>query len=330
MRDWMGRSYTFDIADPSQPIRTFRTRKPCHFIFEIESWVGLLKAMKDAGDQQSFETPTFSVGNETWSMIIYPGGHKRRGGTDHISLYLKRHHSTVARGRSINVSIKFFILDQPSGQYLVIEDLGERHFDARGTEWGIPQVLRINDFEKTTNGFLVSDQVTFGAEVFITSDEPTFSKLSQVKIISKRVFNKISFGLNFNPTTPDPIDSATFPTTLDGDLYTWKLQLFREGFGSSTGTHWSLFLVLVNTDRLSNGRSMLVSFELSLLSKNNGMYYDTKKEMNWLTGSKVSLGFPDFIQGSDVFTSPNNFNGGNTLDVKVQFNSIFLLNDMDG
>ncbi|XP_010686526.2 uncharacterized protein LOC104900727 [Beta vulgaris subsp. vulgaris] len=329
MKEWKGRNYDFDFTDPSKPVRTFRSRRPCHFIFEIESYDELVASLKKA-NKFSFETPEFSTGNEKWTMCFYPEGNVAKGGKGYISMYVKRQKNSAGRNKEINVAIKFFILDQTSGEYLVIEDLGEKHFDVRGKEWGIAQALEFKHFKNPDNGFYVDNSCTIGAEISITSTEPHYSKMSHVTTISRSTFNIIKLG-PFDNNTPEPVDSnITFVTSFDGEPYTWKLQLYREGYGSGNGTHFSLYLVLVDNDKLSNGNTMLVNFELSLLNKYTGAYANEKPLIDWFTHSKVSSGFPEFIKGNEVFSSTNRFFEGGSLDVKVHFNSIFIINDAEG
>ena len=55
------------------------------------------------------------------ALRIYPNGNKARGGDQHVSLYLTRKKDPVNRPSEVTVTIKFFIQDQLSGEYLVIE-----------------------------------------------------------------------------------------------------------------------------------------------------------------------------------------------------------------
>lgn len=52
--------------------------------------------------------------------------------------------------------------------------------------------------------------------------------------------------------------------------------------------------------------------------------------IDWFTHSKVSSGFPEFIKGNELFSSTNRFFEGGSLDVKVHFNSIFIIDDAEG
>ncbi|XP_021840449.2 uncharacterized protein [Spinacia oleracea] len=164
-----------------------------------------------------FETPEFSAGGDKWTMCFYPNGNEARGGTGFVSLYLRRQKTPGSRSKEASVAMKFFVLEQNSDEYLVIEDLGEKQFDIRGKEWGIPQILEINYFNESDNGFVVDNTCTFGAEIFITSSEPSFSKTSLVKTISKRLF-ELSITLDSSAT--DNIDSIPFVTKFDGETYT--------------------------------------------------------------------------------------------------------------
>ncbi|XP_021740556.1 uncharacterized protein LOC110706883 [Chenopodium quinoa] len=324
MKEWKGRNYSFEFTDPSKPVRTFRTRRPCHFIFEIDNYKQLVESMEIA-NLKYFETPDFTVGDEKWSMCIYPNGNKERQGSDYVSLYLKRLKS-AGRSKEANASMKFFILEQNSDEYLVIEDLGEKHFDVRGRKWGIAQAIALDDFTDKDNGFLVDNTCTFGAEVFITSAEPSYSKMSLVNSISKNVFE---IGIKFDIES-DYYDSTTFTATLDGNTYTWKLRLYLTGHSEGTDSHVSLYLILVDINKLSNGRSMLVNFQLSLKNKSTGSYsYSMPAALDWYHTKKDSSGYSKFIEREAFFNSTTKYDYLQTANVKVQFKSVFILNDVD-
>lgn len=102
--------------------------------------------------------------------------------------------------------------------------MGEKHFDVRGRKWGIAQAIALDDFTDKDNGFLVDNTCTFGAEVFITSAEPSYSKMSLVNSISKNVFE---IGIKFDIES-DYYDSTTFTATLDGNTYTWCVAIFSK------------------------------------------------------------------------------------------------------
>ncbi|XP_057538385.1 uncharacterized protein LOC130815888 [Amaranthus tricolor] len=318
---WKGRNYNFDIADPSKPVLTFRSRKPSHFIFEIDSYDKLESALT-AANLDVFETPQFAAGGVEWALRIYPNGNKARGGDQHVSLYLTRKKDPVNRPSEVTVTIKFFIQDQLSGEYLVIEDLGERSFDVRDAEWGIPKAIKTDDFKLPSNGFLVNHKCTFGAEVYITSGEPKYSQISVVKNIPKRIYD-VTFDLT--PPRSEPLESETFTTRFDGEDYTWKLVLYRDGYEEGSSTHHSLYMKLLDKNKLSGGKSMLVNFNLRILNNVKGDYeHGRNAVLDWYNYNKDTAGYPTFMPSGYLFSRRYKYVEDNNASVQVTFNSVFL------
>ncbi|CAO2842826.1 unnamed protein product [Amaranthus hypochondriacus] len=317
---WKGRNYNFDIVDPTQPVVTFRSRKPSHFIFEIESYAEIKKALLDA-NLDVFETPQFSVGGVDWALRIYPNG-KSKVGEQHVSLYLTRKKDPANRPSEVTVTIKFFIQDQISGEYLVIEDLGERSFDVRAREWGIPKVIKTEDFNKESNGFIFEDRCTFGAEVYITSGEPKYSNISVVKNIPKRIYY-VRFDLPLPRS--ETMESDIFTTKFDGEDYKWRLVLYRDGYEAGSSTHHSLYMKLLDKNNLSGGKSMLVNFNLRILNNATGAYeFGTTAVLDWYNYDKDSAGYPTFMSRGRLFSPVHGYVQDNNAYVEVTFNSVFL------
>lgn len=109
--------------------------------------------------------------------------------------------------------------------YYTCTDLGEKNFDVRAKECGLPNALKIDEFTDEKNGFIVDDTCTFGVEVSVTSGEPKYTKLAIVKTIARRSFD-VSFNLLAAASSPDqPLDSSQFVSTFDGVTYTWCVLL---------------------------------------------------------------------------------------------------------
>ncbi|GAB4859486.1 hypothetical protein Ancab_010953 [Ancistrocladus abbreviatus] len=170
--------YTFEVTNPV--MRSIRDQEPSDFIFEIESFLALLKSCATT-KRDRIEWPVFTAGDHKWVMVIYPNGNREDNGAGHISLYLR-----LFDGYSVNASFKFFILDQERETYVTIHDGKKRKFDAGHLEWGISQALPVAAFNNARNGLLVNGSCTFGAEVYVIKNTATFASLSS--LVEKQTF----------------------------------------------------------------------------------------------------------------------------------------------
>ncbi|KAJ4840908.1 hypothetical protein Tsubulata_001101 [Turnera subulata] len=69
----------------------------------------------------------------------------------------------------VNVNVKFFVLDQIPGQYLIIPDaIGEeKRFDWMKIEWCFPNLLSHDTLNDPSKGYLVNDCCVFGVGVSV-------------------------------------------------------------------------------------------------------------------------------------------------------------------
>lgn len=128
--------------------------------------------------------------------MIYPNGHVKRGGADHVSIYLAlAEKSMLASGWQIQVNFKMFVFDFNKDQYYTVEgmyilisistsilirrsilitklliflvddDRAWRFQDFK-SEWGFDKLLSVADLD-TSKGYLSEDDTCiFGVEVF--------------------------------------------------------------------------------------------------------------------------------------------------------------------
>ncbi|MBA0579665.1 hypothetical protein Gorai_021914, partial [Gossypium raimondii] len=159
--------------------RITRDVPPAHYIFSIESFSLLV----DTGVEK-YESHAFDVQNYKWRLSLYPNGNKKSNGEGFISLYLQIEDTQYfPRTWEVNVNFRFFILDQIRDKYLTIEESDgviKRYYQMK-TEWGIAQLLSLDHFNETSNGYLVDDCCSFGVEVFVIKQTGKLERLSMMK-----------------------------------------------------------------------------------------------------------------------------------------------------
>ncbi|KAJ4831028.1 hypothetical protein Tsubulata_045902 [Turnera subulata] len=139
----------------------FRKVPPADYLLKIESFSSLLESGMERFDTQYFE----SVGKK-WKLSVHPGKKADIGGHISRSLAIKQPTGNTSSW-GVNVNVKFFVLDQIRGQYLMIPGANgqERRFDWMKPEWRLPYVVSHDTFYDPSKGYLVNDCCVFGVEV---------------------------------------------------------------------------------------------------------------------------------------------------------------------
>ncbi|KAJ4827113.1 hypothetical protein Tsubulata_002455 [Turnera subulata] len=235
----------------------FRKVPPTDYLLKVESFSLLLES-----GMQRVDTLHFESGGKKWKLSLHPGKKADVGG--HISLSLAiEEPSNCTHNWEVNVNVKFFVLDQIRGQYLMIPDANgqERRFDRMMLEWSFPNLLSHDTFNNPSKGYLVNDCCVFGVELLGNTRHG--ETLSWVKQPGSFVRHWSGGGLftwkihNFSTISGDYVCSPVF--TVGGQQ--WKLNLYPKGWQGSCGRHLSLFLYVQN---VSTGRNLSVHYKLRL------------------------------------------------------------------
>ncbi|XVF79798.1 hypothetical protein PTKIN_Ptkin15bG0018500 [Pterospermum kingtungense] len=191
-------------------VRVTRDLPPAHYLFQINSF----SLLAEEESIEKYESGLFEAGGYKWKLLLYPKGNKNRNGNGCISLYLQiAETETLPLGWQINVNFKFFVFDQIRDKYLTIEDAGAvKRFHQMKTEWGFDQLLLLECFNDASNGYLVDDSCTFGAEVFVIEQKANWECLSMIKQPDN---NTISFKIE-NFSTLDQKYYESPPQTIAG------------------------------------------------------------------------------------------------------------------
>ncbi|GAB4838736.1 hypothetical protein Ancab_028279 [Ancistrocladus abbreviatus] len=197
-------------------------------------------------------------------------------------------------------------------------DLRERRFDATKAVWGMSKVLPQVDFYAESNGFLIQDRCTFGAEVFIINTTiPTSAKLTSIDSIRTRTYPwRVE---NFSKLSDDEY-SPEF--TIEGR--TWKLNAYPRGYGAEKGKSLSLYLFLTQSNDLIAGNKLFVEYELRIKSQCNGTDR-TGIFKHSFEKSSVKWGRMGFAPLHDLHTPSTGLVMDEVLLVEVCFKQMFML-----
>ncbi|XVF56659.1 hypothetical protein PTKIN_Ptkin06aG0138100 [Pterospermum kingtungense] len=261
----------------------FRDLPPSHFLFKIGSFSSLVKT-----EVEKYKSNSFQTGGHLWRLVLYPNGNKKSNGNGYISLYLELdRNSNLSLNWEVNVDFKLFVYDQIRDKYLAIKDwvVPVRRFDEMQTEWGFSQLLSLETFNNASNGYLVHDCCTFGAEVFVI-ERP--AKWEQLYPTGRTLTWKIE---NFSELTHQEYEYS--PLHFVDDLK-WKLLVYPKGTSSSKGTALSVYLALAEPNTLAPNRKLFV--ERKLRVRNQIKSKHSEKTINhWFSPSSSCTGYPNIV-----------------------------------
>lgn len=269
-------------------IRVRRDLPPAHYLFNLNSF----SLLAEEESIEKYESGVFEAGGYKWRLLLYPSGNKKRNGDGCISLYLQiADTETFPLGWQINVNFKFFVFDQIRDKYLTIEDSGAvKRFHQMKTEWGFDQLLLLECFKDTSNGYLVDDCCVFGAEVFVIEQKATWESLSMIK---QPAGNPISFKIeNFSKLEKVVYES---PLQIIGG-FKWKLLVHPYGDSRvKSDDALSIYLELVEASGVPPNRSLYVNFKLRLMDQISSNHRE-RSIVHWFTANEdSSWGYITFI-----------------------------------
>ncbi|XP_054789482.1 ubiquitin C-terminal hydrolase 12-like [Prosopis cineraria] len=185
-------------------MRYHRELRPSHQLLQIKSYSALA-----ASKLERLESDVFQAGDYKWKMIVYLVGNSEVNKDRHISL------------KMINAQNRL-----------------KRFYSAR-TEWGFSELLSMDAFKDTSNGYLVNDCCTFGAEVFVAQCSEKRECVSTV--LKPPAFGTFTWKLdNFSQIKTDFCYSESF--TSGGTR--WQLKVYPRGDKSGRHGFLSIFLFL--------------------------------------------------------------------------------------
>ncbi|KAH6834981.1 hypothetical protein C2S53_019501 [Perilla frutescens var. hirtella] len=217
---------------------------------------------------EKHESSSFLAGNYKWKLIIYPNGRECKNDGDHISVYLSvADTDSLPAGWEISANLSIFLHNQISDNYFCFRGKARR-FDAKNLKWGFSMSKRM--LTEASNGFLVDDKCSFGAEVFLRQTHAIIECLSLLDW-------KIS---DFLQTKR-------------------KMKLYPNGNKSAKGKCVSIFLECAELK--SCVLQQKVKAHLIIRIKNKlPQHHVAKSSSHWFTSRESDWGFTHFIRIADM------------------------------
>ncbi|KAL5795553.1 hypothetical protein ACOSQ2_000373 [Xanthoceras sorbifolium] len=210
-------------------ILTGRYTPPTHYVFKIESFSKLTKAIEDKYSSDKFDAEGFS-----WKLSIYPTGDWSKNGKCYISIFLELD-TSLAVGSDVNATVNLFVFNHFEDKYFSFQDGRVRRYHALKKTWGIAKFIDIETFSNPQNGYLLDDTCAFGAEIFVIKSSFKSERLSMMNEPSTyfQTWKITKFSSNL---TNENYSSGYF------GYYGWYILLCPDGTGKGKGNSISVFL----------------------------------------------------------------------------------------
>ncbi|KAL8048886.1 hypothetical protein ABFX02_07G096300 [Erythranthe guttata] len=227
-----------------------REAPPAHFMFKIESF-----SMSELCGIDKFETAEFAAGEYNWRLIIYPNGDNIVGkDSGYVSVYLAMADKS-SLPVDVNAIFSIFLYNHISGKYL--NSLGRtRRFRGMKSRWGFSKFISKESLKDPSNGYVVDDNCVFGAEVFVVKREAVTQcfSLKYADIPYKRDWKIPNFS-----KLEEHWRSEEF--TAGGQK--WNILLYPNGIQSGAGSHVSLYLQRLGSERVQVSYSICIKNQVS-------------------------------------------------------------------
>ncbi|KAL7106180.1 hypothetical protein ACP275_07G095700 [Erythranthe tilingii] len=212
-----------------------REASPTHSLVKIESFY--------KSGIEKYETKEFVAGEYKWKLIICPNGDKIGKDLDYVSVNLAiADTSSLPANWEVNVVFSIFLFDQISAKYLC--SLGiTRRFLPMKTQWGFSKFISKKVMFEPSNGYLVDDTCVFGAEVFIVKKE-----LASIECMSLRTFD-IPYKRDWKIHNFSELGNFWTSGEFAAGGEKWYIRLYPKGYGKGVGSHISMFLYYVGSER---------------------------------------------------------------------------------
>ncbi|KAJ4906016.1 TRAF-like family protein [Raphanus sativus] len=237
-----------------------------------------------------YETRPFPAGGYNWTLRVYPGGNKKDGGSGYLSLYVTIDKSSLdaAAHQEVYADLKFYVFNRNQRNYFTIQDTEVFRFNAFKTMWGFSQVLPLDTFKDSRNGYLYDGdhcEFTWAIRGFSTLTKYTYSDI-------------FSFAGR-----------------------KWQLAINPSGSGSASGKAVSLFFYLTANQRTGDYEAVYVLAKFQVLNQRKLSNIQMELE-NWYGITSFGWGFNEFISFDDLRDSSKGFLVDDTLMVQVELEAI--------
>ncbi|KAF4355813.1 hypothetical protein G4B88_024983 [Cannabis sativa] len=335
---------------------TFHRRDvvPSHFLLKIDSFHSLSKSSAVAYYSSEFES-----GGYKWYLLLYiklitiwvlniniiyghgrqlsifPNGDTENGGEGHMSVSLELLNSkSLPTGWEVHALFTFFLYDQIRDQYVTSQGNAKlMRFHSMRTEWGIPKYIELETFNDGSNGYLVNESCTFGAEVFVVKNTFKGECLSMIvdpiETIHTWKFDAISTK-NQEWYESDPFVGGAYKWYIFLCVYILNLIMNRrilvypKGSGEGEGTHISLFLQL-EMSSLPPDTKLFVRFVLRLKNQTNNRNNFEEEARKCFSSSSNEWGLRQFMSLAKFEHLENGFILNDTCIIEAECKVLGLI-----
>ncbi|KAH7522735.1 hypothetical protein FEM48_Zijuj07G0170000 [Ziziphus jujuba var. spinosa] len=287
--------------------RSTRDFPPANYSLKVESYTLLSKSKA-----QKYDTDVFEAGGIKWRLSFYPNGDVKNNGKDYISLYLViAETETYPFGWEVNVNFKLFVYDQIRDKYLTIQ--GVKRFHEMKKEWGFEQLLALETFTNSSNGYLVNDCCVFGAEVFVINYSGNWETISMVKTpLNSTVTWEIKDFSKIN-------ELRYFSPVFNVGGVDWRLLVYPNGPNKKAkDKSFSLYITLADWKSNPTKKPVYAEYMLRALDQVNGRHVE-KKGYRWFkyNAPNYGSGYSKFMELKDLYEASKGLIVNNTLIVEV-------------
>ncbi|EYU25558.1 hypothetical protein MIMGU_mgv1a026154mg [Erythranthe guttata] len=143
----------------------------------------------------------------------------------------------------VNALFSVFLFNQISTIFIIL--LAERTlcFQATKSEWGISKFISRKVLSDPSNGYIIDDNCVFGAEVFVVKREAV---IERVVLTNVNTYYNHALEISGFSQLPQRWVSEEF----DGGGQKWKILLYPKGNAEGTGSHVSIYLYYLGTERV--------------------------------------------------------------------------------
>ncbi|XP_012851636.1 PREDICTED: uncharacterized protein LOC105971334 [Erythranthe guttata] len=195
-----------------------REAPPANLLVKIESFSLLGTCGID-----EYKTREFVAGDYKWRLIIYFNGKN----CEYVSVSLAMADtSSLPANWEVNVVFNIFLYNQISGSYRSSPD--------------------------PSNGYLVNDNIVFGAEVFVVKKDAIIECVSLNNI-------NIHYKHDFKISDFPKLNKRCFSEQFIAGGQKWKIILDPKGSGTGTDSHVSIFLNHLGLERV---QLLVIGFQL--------------------------------------------------------------------
>ncbi|CDY43081.1 BnaCnng10870D [Brassica napus] len=300
----------------SNTVKGLRDRPPSSYSLKMESFNTLLKST----NADKYVSRPFSAAGYKWTLIVYPNGNKNDNGAGFLSLYVAIDNSTLSPHQEVFVDLRFYVFNRVEKKYLTIQDTDGWRFSYFKTMWGFSQVLPVNTFKDSNNGYLYDgDHCEFGVDV----TTPTVFKESELFTVTDKFYNpKYTWSIQkFSTLLEDSYYSDVF--SIGGRR--WNIKVYPGGSATGKGKAVSIFLILNANEKFRPYEKIYVGAKLRVLNQRN--FKNIEKQIdNWYNGPGYGdgsgWGYNEFIPFSDLKDSSKGFLVNDVLMVQVEIEAI--------